>query len=478
MLSGCGATSNNTAENTASSDTPPMVTIDTRCDDADYPSEVWTECEANNYAKTTEAPLEQLLPDFNSQLQAKSLSNTAEWTQRSLDDPSWLSPQSGNSSFTPLCTTWAEQCAGDPFRYPDAPGPNGAAFYETEADVIPVLFYDQGCARISGRIWAPKGAGRLPGIVIENGSVQAPEPLYWWAAQMFVRAGYTVMTFDPRGQGRSDQQTPTGEQGSNANSTVFWDGLVNAIDFFRSTEAQPYPHNESCADTYPTQTTAFNPLTERLDFERLGIAGHSLGGTGVSVVQSYGADGAEPWPGLIDSINPVDAVVAWDGIANVSDGSGSSPAVVPHKPIMGQNSEYGLVPAPFTSPPDAESGISALLGWQAAGVPAFEITVQGSSHYEWSQIPTFPTTSWCPDASEGICDGGWGNALGRHYTLAWMDRWLKLAGEPGYADADQRLLNDDGENGRNKFSFRFVSGRDYVDRQGLRHVCLDIRTGC
>ena len=34
----------------------------------------------------------------------------------------------------------------------------------------------------------------------------------WWFSQALVRAGYVVLTFDPRGQGRSDQQTPTGEK--------------------------------------------------------------------------------------------------------------------------------------------------------------------------------------------------------------------------------------------------------------------------
>ena len=80
---------------------------------------------------------------------------------------------------------------------------------------------------------------RLPAVVIENGSIQAPEPLYWWMAQALVRAGYVVLTFDPRGQGRSDLMTPSGEQGSNFNSAVFWTGLVNVIDFFRSTPVMP-----------------------------------------------------------------------------------------------------------------------------------------------------------------------------------------------------------------------------------------------
>jgi len=162
-------------------------------------------------------------------------------------DPSWLGPPSGNSELTPAAATWGSVATGDPTRYAGAPGPNGADFYANEADVAPVVFYDAGCARISGRVWAPhgwmSGDATLPGVVIENGSIEAPETLYWWFAQQLVRAGYVAMTFDPRGQGRSDFQTPTGEQGSNANPDVFYSGMVNAIDFFRSSAAVPYPHN-------------------------------------------------------------------------------------------------------------------------------------------------------------------------------------------------------------------------------------------
>lgn len=176
-------------------------------------------------------------------------------------------------------------------------------------------------------------------MVIENGSIRAPEPLYWWFAQDMVRAGYTLMTFDPRGQGRSDQQTPDSEQGSNASSAVFRDGLVDAIDFFRATPGQPYPHNIRCEGTYPTPVSAQNPYFAVQARDRLGLAGHSPGATGVAVLQSYSAPGAEPWPGLSDDANPVDVIVARDSLRAPSAGGESTPAVVPRVPAMGQTSE-------------------------------------------------------------------------------------------------------------------------------------------
>jgi hypothetical protein len=447
----------------------------------EYPSPEWIQREATNYAKVTEAPVEQASnPVFMQRFTEQGLTNTQSWLARIAADNSWFGVPSGNTLVTPLCTTWSMQCVGDPFRYPGFAGPDGDTFYNDEAEVIPVVFYDRGCARISGRVWAPRNnQNGLPAVVIENGSVQAPETIYWWAAQALVRAGYVVMTFDPRGQGRSDQQTPGGEQGSNANSTVFWDGLVDAIDFFRSSSVRPYPYNDpnfaqTCAGTYPTETTAFNPLIARIDMTRLGIAGHSLGARGVSVVQGYGAQGADPWPGQLDASNPVDVAVGWDSLS-----SGGDPAVVPRVPAMGHSSEYGLTPAPFLQSPDPEEHKGAFTAWKDASLPIFQLTIQGSSHYEWSLIPTFPTSSWCKTVENGRCmpgkDGGWGRPLAEHYTVAWFDRWLKNPGETGYCDADARLLAD--ADWVERYSFYFRSARNFADRGGSVHECDDIRAG-
>lgn len=445
----------------------------------------FSDCELNNYARVLEAPREQVgNPVFMQRLLEQSLANLQSYGGRAIADPSWLlaSPPGSvslNTPLTPLCATWGLPCAGDPFRYPGFD-----PFYETEALVEPVVFHDRECARLSGRVWMPRGAtGPLPTVVIENGSVQAPEPLYWWMAQSLVRAGYAVLTFDPRGQGRSDQQTPLFGQGTNINPAVFWEGLVDAIDFFRSTPSKPYPHNASCAGRYPTPVTAFNPQHGVQDRDRLGIVGHSLGATGVSIVQAYGAPGAEPWPGKMDASNPVDVAVGWDGLRS-PDASGGGlipstttyPPVVPRVPSMGQNSEYGLTPVPYREAPARDGRLGPFKAWQSAGVPVFEFTIRGSTHFEWSLIPLFPATSWCPQVVDGHCVGGWGRPMAEHYTLAWLDRWLKQPGETGFVDADQRLLADD--DFRPRFSFYSQSARDYPARNGQRRVCADILAGC
>jgi hypothetical protein len=262
-------------------------------------------------------------------------------------------------------------------------------------------------------------------------------------------------------------QTPTGEQGTNINSEVFFSGMVNVIDFFRSTATTPYPHNATCAGTYPTVVAAFNPFADRVDPDRLGIAGHSLGASGVSAVQGYpGSRFAFPDAG---GGNPVDAVVAWDSLGLSDDGP-------PRVPAMGQSSEYGIGGAPFTTPPDPESDKVAYAAYKAVGVPVFQLTIQGSTHFEWSLIPTFPATSWCPDMSTGACLGGWGRPLAEHYSVAWMDRWLKRDDEPGYGDADARLLADD--DWCERYSFYLRSARWFPDRAGVLHTTEDLRADC
>ncbi|MDQ3294457.1 MAG: hypothetical protein M3527_08415, partial [Actinomycetota bacterium] len=242
-------------------------------EDPPYPSIEWTVRELANYARTLEAPTEQAAdPRFLARLLEQSATNTLE----SLAFPT---DSTGN-----LCETWGLSCAGDPFRYPGVD-----PFYDEVGEVVPVLFPDRQCARLSGRVWAPRDRSpgqRFPGVVIENGSIQAPETLYWFFAQALVRSGYVVLTFDVRGQGRSDNHTPAGEQGSNANPSVFWTGLVDAVDFLRSTPAVPYPPSATCPAGGATLAPS-NPLGDALDAERIGLAGHSLGATGVTVVQSY-----------------------------------------------------------------------------------------------------------------------------------------------------------------------------------------------
>ena len=52
-----------------------------------------------------------------------------------------------------------------------------------------VLFTARDGAVLSGHVWATvAGAAERPGVVITNGSVQADEQMYWYAAQALAKA--------------------------------------------------------------------------------------------------------------------------------------------------------------------------------------------------------------------------------------------------------------------------------------------------
>jgi hypothetical protein len=414
-----------------------------------YPSPEWFQREAENYAITSQAPLEQATdPDFQVRWNEQSTENRTEYTQRRYVDNTWWWDSTGN-----LCNHWSFVCTGDPYLYPGVD-----SFYETEGLVEEAIYFDADGALLSGRVWVPRSSqpgDKLPGVVIETGSVQAPETMYWWFAQALVRQGYAVMTYDVRGQGRSDNRTPSGSMGSNANSSVFATNLVDSIEFFHSTPDNPYP---SVGERAGAPIDGHNPFHDRIDHDRLGIVGHSLGATGVSVVQ-----GMDPWPGRVLDQNPVDVAVAWDNLSG--SGSLAGHSVEPRVPTMGQSADYGLVPTPFTSPPSPDARNSGFARWQEAGVPSYQVNIRGGTHYEWSRIPSFPTSSW-----------DWGFPLAEHYTLAWLDRWLKTPGEAGYDTADARLLDD--TSWTDRMSFYFLSARAFPTRDGVWQRCADIKAGC
>jgi alpha-beta hydrolase superfamily lysophospholipase len=416
----------------------------------EYPSAEWFDREARNYAMTQQAPTEQASdPAFEQRWLEQSRDNFLSYFQARYVDMTWPWDSTGN-----LCNHWSGPCTGDPFRYPGVD-----PFYENEGRVEEVIYFDSGGALLSGRVWAPKWAepgDDLPGVVIETGSVQAPEPLYWWFAQTLVRNGYVVMTYDVRGQGRSDNRDANGQPGSNFDSDVFATDLVDSIELFLSTPQAPFPHGSTRDDV---ELTSHNPFFELLDHDRLGIVGHSLGASGVSVVQ-----GMDPWPGRLLESNPVDAAIAWDNLSATASLAGYD--ATPRVPTMGQSGDYYLTPTPYTSPPDTQGKNAGFNAWKEADVPTYQVNIRGGTHYEWSLLPGFPTTSW----------DGWGNPMADHYSLAWLDRWLKAPGELGYETADARLLSDAAWSDR--MSFYFLSARDYPSRDGVAQECADIKTGC
>jgi len=103
----------------------------------------------------------------------------------------------------------------------------------------------------------------------------------------------------------------------------FYDGTVDALDFFLSTPTAAYEPRPSCtsgtshADKQDRRVTSgldtpYDPYWSMLDTSRVGLAGHSYGAGGVSYVAQ-----SDP---------RVKAVVAWDNLGPPSVGTQEKPA--------------------------------------------------------------------------------------------------------------------------------------------------------
>jgi dienelactone hydrolase len=418
--------------------------------------------EARNFAKTTER--DRLLtksPAFSARLLQANAASPGEVTQILLDDPARASMTQN------LCHQHIDGCAGD-VRYYDWDDQPGNVRH-------PVLWTARSGATISGHVWEVQGAGSAPkpGVVITNGSVQAPEQLYWNAAAELAKAGYVVLTWDPQTQGRSDRsgEAPTQDENALPQSIgAFTDGTVDALDFFTSTASAPFAPRNSRTDgavnhsakqnTRVTEgkNAAYNPLHASLDASRIGLAGNSLGARAVSEIAS--------------TDTRVDAVVAWDALRD---------SFAPRVPGLGLSGDYatgggcsaGVTPTPCTSPLDPQAANGASHTFSGAGVPTGQINTRAGTHFESALIPNvaFPATL------RGIDQLAW-------YTVAWIDRWVK-----GDESAEARLLTSRWHRDRrdfevdpagrgNLFSANLRSRYDFPKVGGGQVHCEDLRQGC
>jgi dienelactone hydrolase len=409
--------------------------------------------EARNLAKTTERAAIYSTPENQLLLRQVGLRNALASRQAQIADPE-------RSFSANLCASGEDGCAGDPRLYDW--GPNGYGLVE------PVLWTARSGATISGHVWATRaGPPARPGIVITNGSVQADEQMYWYAAQTLAKAGYVVLTWDPQGQGRSDVpgEGPDAQEGVPAQSDgrPFFDGTVDALDFFLSTPDRPFTPRPSCETgtrhaakqarrVAAGLNAAHNPFAHLLDRDRIGLAGHSYGAAGVSYVGQW-----DP---------RVKAIVAWDNLGAPDPGSGRlgerpcpadpsarTPAPIT-KPALGLSADYGLVTTPYTSDPDPLAKSAQSLEYTRAGVDTGQLVIRGGTHYEFSFIPNpaFGATLRGADLT------AW-------YTTAWFDAYVK--GDPA---ADARLRTT---RWRDDFSFYY---RSRLDVDGF--ACEDLRDGC
>jgi hypothetical protein len=234
------------------------------------------------------------------------------------------------------------------------------------------------------------------------------------------------MTFDVQGQGESetfghdhagniwcgpastetppppspggDEQNPSCPGVPFQQTANFVNGTEDALDFFFSTPSHPYPWYRG-----GSAGLAYNPWYQSLDRAHVGLAGHSLGASAISIVQAYDMR--------------VQTIVAWDNLSST---------VTPRVPAMGQTADYLFNVQPTLSmPAPKDLGFQA---WKQAGIDSMEVSLVGSTHLEWSYVPTI-----LPASQDG-------ERVAMYYTLAWFDRYLKGATDATMqADATRRL---------------------------------------
>ncbi|MBV9871587.1 MAG: hypothetical protein JO214_13290 [Frankiaceae bacterium] len=423
--------------------------------------------ETTNFSSTFERQDTYLTPTYQKQLRSISLKNQAASQNMQLADP--------DRSYPDLCGNGMDGCAGDTRLY---------AWQTHHYGIVdPFLFTARSGATLSGHVWATrKGPAKRPGIVITNGSVQADEQLYWFAAETLAKAGYVVMTFDPQGQGQSDEmgEGADAQEGYPAQSDgrPFYDGTEDAINFFLSNPKHPYLPVKSCnsgtshADKQRSRVkagfdAAYNPFWRILARHKLGVVGHSYGAAGVSYIGQWD--------------KRVSAIVAWDNLAKPSpdgreggcvDKRNRRPAKL-RVPALGISADYFLPPTPNTDLPDPMAKSTESLVYSKRRVDTGEIVIRGGSHLDFSYIPNpaFGASLRGPDLID------W-------YTSAWFDRYVK-----GHKSAYQRLVTrrwrHDGLEAAvdpfgdgNAFSFYYRSRLDITTPGGGRFHCENLRKSC
>src|SRR5581483_9970044 len=274
----------------------------------------------------------------------------------------------------------------------------------------PIKFLADDGAQLRGHIFmppesVPRPRGGYPGVVITDGSVQAYENLYFWAAEDLAANGYMVMTYDVQGQGDSDLFASDCPDLSNVATACpgvpyqqnynFYQGAEDSLNFFLAT---PGHHSGG----------SFNPDFTSLNRNQVAIAGHSLGAAAVSVV------------GQCD--NRVKTIVAWDDLnsvtpadcatVNIPAADRTTGALI-HTPALALTNDYLFNSQPASSPPDPHSKDAGYQQLVKAGVDSEIVAFRGATHLTYTYIPLVFQAS---ELNERMAS---------YYTRAWLDYKLR-----------------------------------------------------
>jgi hypothetical protein len=416
--------------------------------------------EADNYLRAQQRMREYLTPSYQVLLRTATVEGAAAFAGALAVDP----------TRTPLtvCATRLDACAGDVRLYRWG---NRAPEHVRE-----VHFTSRTGALLSGHVWSygDRGTPR-PGVVITPGSLQVTDEMYWWAAQTLARHGYTVLSYDLQGQGRSDTLGAGADLLRNAlpqTTPSFVESAEDALRFLRSTPAdrfEPVVEPTACK-TVPGKATAaarqrervargradaYNPFHAALQRDRVALAAHSIGTYGPAVIGQC--------------VAAVRATVAWDLLRAGPATQDGIALPAPRVPALGISQDYGLPALPFTADPDPQGRNAAFARYVKAGVDVMVLNLRGATHTDWSFLPNPAFAA----SLHGLDFGTW-------YTLAWLDRYVRRD-----KSALDRLLTDRWRAPENFLSFYYRSRMAITvrTRKGKKLTaravrCEDLRSGC
>ncbi|HWD66041.1 MAG TPA: hypothetical protein VG405_12805 [Solirubrobacteraceae bacterium] len=294
----------------------------------------------------------------------------------------------------------------------------------TGGNVLPVSFKARDGAVLRGDVWLPPAGtplrhGRYPGVVITDGSVQAYQNLYYWAAEGLAQYGYEVLTYDVQGEGDSDllpASCPSLAHPSEQCAGVpyqqdynFFQGAEDSLSYFLSTPRHPY-------------RGTYDPGWRTLARNDVAIAGHSLGADAVS------------WAGQCDK--RVKTIVAWDDLYPAKISQCSKNLTVPrsdrathlHAPALAMTNDYEFNIEPQTKVPNPNGtgisnggGIDGTAGYLSLvrhRVDSEIVSIRNGTHLTYSYIP------YVLPANE------LGERVAFYYTLAWLDEYLRHGHDP------------------------------------------------
>lgn len=291
----------------------------------------------------------------------------------------------------------------------------------TGGKAIEVKFPSSDGAQLRGHIWLPPKSepappGGYPGVVITDGSIQAYENLYYWAAEGLAQYGYVVMTYDVQGQGHSDL-LPKNCSPSDCPGVPY---------------QQNYNFYQGAEDSLSWFLSKANPAHNHLNTKQVGIAGHSLGASAVS------------WVGQCDT--RVKTIVAWDDLVPINIKQCAQNVDIPKRyratklntPALATTNDYEFNVQSQTAPPDPHGGsntggLAGDSGYQQLaknGVDSELVSFRNGTHLTYTYIDLVLPSN---ELSERFAF---------YYTLAWFDQYLRAGKDPYTSQsAYQRLTS-------------------------------------